>query len=245
MAASFTIGEYLLPNLIAQWTHLHPKSLVHLRIMNTHQVAEAVAGFDVDVGFIEGPQTHTELVAQHWLNDELVIFAAPGHPLVRRIATPQQLSEATWVVREHGSGTRQATDIWLLQNLEQVRVGFELGSSEAIKRVVAAGDGLGCLSRFAVAQSLGDGRLVELRTRLPKAARKLSIVLHKEKRLGRATTEFLAHCNAERRRAGRARKILRLDAPHAGWCCSTFKLRGRPRLPAEPRLERPVGPPAP
>jgi DNA-binding transcriptional LysR family regulator len=110
-------------------------------------------------------------------------------------------------VREHGSGTRQATDIWLLQNLEQVRVGFELGSSEAIKRVVAAGDGLGCLSRFAVAQSLGDKRLVELRTRLPKGSRKLSIVLHKEKRLGRVTTEFLAHCNAAAPRQARLRKL--------------------------------------
>ncbi|MEJ8856775.1 LysR family transcriptional regulator [Variovorax robiniae] len=206
VAASFTIGEYLLPDLVAQWTRLHPRSQVNLRIMNTFQVSEAVAGFDVDVGFIEGPQTHSDLVVHPWLNDELVIFAAPNHPLARRIATPAQLSEATWVVREHGSGTRLATDFWLMQNLEQVRVGFELGSSEAIKRVVAAGDGLGCLSRFALAQSLGDGRLVELRTKLPRAARKLSIVLHREKRLGRATTEFLAHCSAAAPRSARSKR---------------------------------------
>ena len=61
--------------------------------------------------------------------------------------------------------------------------------SGAIKRVVAASDGLGCLSRYAVAQSVADGHLVELRTRLPRASRKLAIVLHREKRLGRATTE--------------------------------------------------------
>lgn len=196
VAASFTIGEYLLPSLISHWTQLHPKSHVHLRIGNTSEVITAVAGFDVDIGFIEGAQTHSDLVVRPWLDDEMVILAAPGHALANRCATSRQLADATWVLREHGSGTRQIADEWLLKNLAHVRVGFELGSTEAIKHVVAASDALGCLSRYAVAQSVEDGHLVELRTRLPKASRKLAIVLHCEKRLGSATTEFLAHCSA-------------------------------------------------
>ncbi len=77
---------------------------MHLRIMNTFQVSEAVAGFDVDVGFIEGPQTHSDLVVHPWLNDELVIFAAAQpYRWHAAIATPAQLSQATWAVREHGS----------------------------------------------------------------------------------------------------------------------------------------------
>ncbi len=196
VAASFTIGEYLLPSLVSQWTQLHPKSHIHLRIGNTSEVIDAVAGFDVDVGFVEGLQTRSDLVVRPWMNDEMVILAAPGHPLAQRTATARQLADATWVLREHGSGTRQITDAWLLKNLNRVRVGFELGSTEAIKRVVAASDALGCLSRYALAQSVEDGHLVELRTRLPKATRQLAIVLHVEKRLSRATTEFLAHCSA-------------------------------------------------
>ena len=196
VAASFTIGEYLLPSLVAQWTQQHPKSHIHLRIGNTSEVIAAVAALDVDIGFVEGSQTHSDLVVRPWLDDEMVILAAPDHPLANRCATARQLADATWVLRERGSGTRQIADEWLLKNLDQVRVGFELGSTEAIKRVVAASDGLGCLSRHAVTQSVEDGHLVELQTRLPKANRKLAIVLHREKRLGRATTEFLAHCSA-------------------------------------------------
>jgi DNA-binding transcriptional LysR family regulator len=196
VAASFTIGEYLLPSLVSQWTQRHPKSQIHLRIGNTSEVIAAVAALDVDIGFVEGSQTHADLVVRPWLDDEMVILAAPGHPLANRCATARQLADATWVLREHGSGTRQIADEWLLKNLDRVRVGFELGSTEAIKRVVAASDALGCLSRYAVTQSVEDGHLVELRTRLPRASRKLAIVLHREKRLGRATTDFLAHCSA-------------------------------------------------
>jgi len=194
VAASFTIGEYLLPSLLSQWMQLHPKSQVHLRIGNTSEVIAAVAGFEVDFGFVEGSQTHSDLIVRPWLDDEMVILAAPGHPLANCCATNRQLADATWVLREHGSGTRQIADEWLLKNLGQVRVGFELGSTEAIKRVVAASDGLGCLSRYAVAQSVQDGHLIELQTRLLRATRKFAIVLHREKRLGRASTEFLVHC---------------------------------------------------
>jgi DNA-binding transcriptional LysR family regulator len=195
VAASFTIGEYLLPSLISHWTQLHPKSHVYLRICNSSEVITAVAGLDVDIGFIEGAQTHSDLIVRPWLDDEMVIVAAPGHAMANRRASALELADATWVLREHGSGTRQIADEWLLKNLARVRVGCELGSTEAIKRVVATSDALGCLSRYAVAQSVEVGHLVELQTQLPKATRKLSIALHREKRLGRATEEFLAHCS--------------------------------------------------
>ena len=197
VAASFTIGEYLLPALVSRWTQAHPASLVQLRIGNTRDVIDAVAGFDVDLGFIEGPQTHPDLIVTPWLDDELVIVAAPGHPLAGRVATGRQLADATWALREHGSGTRQVSDGWLTDHLPQVRVAYELGSTEAIKHVVASGDTLGCLSRHAVAQALADGHLVALRTRLPPARRRLAIIVHRDKRLGAAAIAFLRHCGSE------------------------------------------------
>ncbi|MBS0445911.1 MAG: LysR family transcriptional regulator [Proteobacteria bacterium] len=196
VAASFTIGEYLLPERIASWTRKHPASPVRMQIANTHDVIAAVAAFDADVGFVEGPETHPDVVTSPWLDDALIVVAAPDHPLARKPATARRLANATWALREHGSGTRQVTDGWLLRHLGRVQVGYELGSTEAIKRVVAAGGALGCLSRHAVAQDLDDGRLVELQTRLPAATRSLATVVHRDRHLGRATLEFLRHCGA-------------------------------------------------
>lgn len=197
VAASFTIGEYLLPALVARWTREQPGSPVRLRIGNTADVIAAMAGFDADIGFIEGPQTHPDLVVRPWLDDELVIVAARHHPLAGRVATAAQLAAETWVLREHGSGTRQVTDAWLMRHLPEVRVGYELGSTEAIKRVVAEGGGLGVLSRHAMGTGgFEDRPLVPLRTRLAPARRRLATVQHRDKPLGEVSRAFLRHCGA-------------------------------------------------
>jgi DNA-binding transcriptional LysR family regulator len=198
VAASLTIGEYLLPGLMAQWKLAHPHSAVHLAIGNTSEVIAAVAALEADVGFIEGPQTHADLRVRRWVSDELVVVAAPGHPLasVRPRISARQLAEASWILREHGSGTRQASDRWLIEHLGSLNIGFELGSTEAIKRLAAAGAGLACLSRHTVAEELASGELVALRTRLPVARRRLAMVVRRDKHLGRATEDFIGHCVA-------------------------------------------------
>ena len=197
VAASFTSGEYLLPAMVARWSRAQPDSPVRLRIGNTADVIAAVSGFEADVGFIEGPQTHPDLLVRPWIEDELVVIAAAGHALAGRIATPRQLAGQTWVLREPGSGTRQVADAWLMGHLPQVIVGYELGSTEAIKRVVAEGDGLACLSRHALDNGGAvDGRLAVLRTRLPAARRRLGTVLHRQRHLGDVTRAFLRHCGA-------------------------------------------------
>ena len=197
IAASLTIGEVLLPPLVARWKSAHSSSPVKLLIGNTSEVIEAVVRFDADLGFIEGPQTHPDLIVRRWLSDQMTIVAAPDHPLAgRRLVGVRQLREQSWALRENGSGTREAADRWLLEHLGEIDVAFELGSPEAIRRVVGTGAALGCLSRHTVRQALAEGSLVELKTRLPPAVRRLAIVLHKDKHLGRGTEDFLRYCAA-------------------------------------------------
>lgn len=196
MAASFTIGEYLLPERVVAWRRGHPEQPVRLDIGNSSDVAAAVAAFDVDLGFVEGPVERADLRSRRWRADELVVVAAAGHPLGRGVATVRQLAAVPWIVRERGSGTREATDRWLASRLATMRIELELGSSEAVKRVVSAGIGLACLSRLAVADELAAGRLVEVRTTLPRATRALSIVVHRERRPAAGVEAFVAHCLA-------------------------------------------------
>lgn len=196
LVSSFTIGEYLLPALIASWKAQHPQSHVLLDIVNTHDVFERVGAFEADIGFIEGSHSHPELTVRKWRSDEMVVIAAAGHPMAKRRANLRQLSQATWVLREPGSGTREASDRWLIPHLAAVHVELELGSNEAVKRVVAEGLGLGCLSRLAVTEAIAQGWLVEVATTLPPMQRTLSIVLHRAKKLGTGAEGFVRHCTA-------------------------------------------------
>ncbi|ADX47811.1 transcriptional regulator, LysR family [Paracidovorax avenae ATCC 19860] len=195
VAASMTIGEHILPPLLARWKVSHPQSAVQLQIANTTGVLAAVAAFDADIGFIEGPQTHADLVVREWMADEMVIVAAPGHPLAHKPpATRAALRGARWALRERGSGTREAADRWLLAQLGQVRIDFELGTPEAVKALVAAGDALALLPRHSVASALARGELVELPTSLPRATRRLAVVTHRERTLGAGGEAFLRYC---------------------------------------------------
>ena len=110
------------------------------------------------------------------------------------LAGVRELGAATWILREVGSGTRQATDNWLLDHLGTLNVEFELDSTESIKQLAMAGAGLACLSRHTVAAALAQGSLAEVRTRLPVARRRLAIVVGRNKRLGRAAQDFIRHC---------------------------------------------------
>ncbi len=198
VAASLTIGEYLLPAHIARWKAVHPASPVHLVVGNTAKVIQALVDREVDLGFIEGPQTHPELHVQRWLEDELVIVTAPSHALAARSATSRassrHLAQAAWILREPASGTRQAADAWLTEHLGPLRVEFELGSTEAIKRLAATGAGLACVSRHAVGVELAQGTLVQVHTRLPRSRRRLAVAIRRDKRLGPSTADFLRHC---------------------------------------------------
>jgi DNA-binding transcriptional LysR family regulator len=196
VAASFTIGEYLLPDVVSAWRATHPHSQVRLDIANTGAVLDAVTGLQIDMGFIEAARTHPDLSVRHWRSDELVVVGAPSHPWAGRRVTARQLARAGWIVREPGSGTREATDRWLLPALGEVTVEMELGSNEAVKRAVASGLGLGCLSLHAVADALAQGWLARLRTPLPAMRRSLSIVTHRSKPLGSVAQDFLKHCMA-------------------------------------------------
>ncbi len=194
VAASMTIGEHILPPLIAFWKESHPNSPVQLQIANTTGVLNAVAAFDADIGFIEGPQTHADLTVREWTSDEMVVVASPNHRLAGATVTRSALRESRWAMRERGSGTREAADRWLLAQIGKVQVDFELGTPEAIKALVAAGDALAVLPRHSVAMALARNELTALDTALPPAARKLAVVTHRERKLGAGGEAFLGHC---------------------------------------------------
>jgi DNA-binding transcriptional LysR family regulator len=198
IGATLTIGNYLALDIIAEYRRRHPGAQVSLSIANTESIAARVAGFDLDMGLIEGEYHHPDLDTRHWREDELVVFAAPDHPLADRQAlTDPDLVGLEWIVRERGSGTRQAFDRAMHGILPDLTIAMELQQPRAIKRAVESGLGVGCLSRISVAGGLQRRTLVELPVRHRDFRREWFLVSHREKFRSAALEEWYALCQDE------------------------------------------------
>jgi DNA-binding transcriptional LysR family regulator len=190
IGASTTIGNYLLPLLLARFSGQYPQSRVQLQIANSEQIAQAVRAGQLDLGLIEGPCHLDQLVCSPWRDDELVVISAAGHPWTQlKMVDRKKLLSADWIVREAGSGTREVFEAALGCALAQMHLTLELGHTEAIKKAVEAGLGVSCLSRFAVQVELDLGRLVAIKTPL-NLKRQLSLLIHAK----RYKTKLLQAC---------------------------------------------------
>jgi DNA-binding transcriptional LysR family regulator len=198
IGASTTIGNYLLPTMIASYRRAWPGAQVDVQIANTGEIAAAVARLEVDIGLIEGPCREPDVQARAWREEELAIVCAPCHPLLRgdprRRLGVAALREAPWLLREPGSGTREAVENALLPHLHQLAEGMHFGGTEAIKQAAVEGLGFTCLSLFAVRDLITLGRLVRVETTLPRLVRRFYLVHRRGKQFSRNLARFVAHC---------------------------------------------------
>ncbi|HKM96419.1 MAG TPA: DNA-binding transcriptional regulator YeiE [Buttiauxella sp.] len=193
--ASSTIGNYILPEMIAHYRRDFPALPLEMSVGNSQDVINAVADFRVDIGLIEGPSHMTDLVTEPWLEDELVVFAPPSAPFLQQPITLEILAQQPWILREKGSGTREIVDYLLLSHLPQIQLCMELGNSEAIKHAVRHGLGISCLSRRVIEEQLEAGSLVEVPIPLPRLVRTLYRIHHRQKHISNALQRFLKYCD--------------------------------------------------
>ncbi|WP_025131177.1 LysR family transcriptional regulator [Pseudomonas sp. PH1b] len=197
VAASSTIGNYVLPRLLASFQKTHPNIQVTINIANTGTVIDQVQGFDADVGLIEGPCRSPHLLVEPWLEDDLILVAAPFHPFANQgRVSLEALRQARWLLREDGSGTRDEVNHLLLPQLHYLPDTLVMGGSEAIKHSVAAGLGISCLSRWVVEEQLSCGSLIALSSDLPPLRRHFYLLRHGEKFVSPALERFWTCCES-------------------------------------------------
>ncbi|WP_421264443.1 LysR substrate-binding domain-containing protein [Aeromonas veronii] len=196
LGASQTIGNYLLPTLLAsskQELGLPPK----VTINNTHLLCHALANFELDMALIEGENHHPDLLAEPWLQDEMLVVAPPGHLLAnKKELSLSRLGGETWVLREAQSGSREQFIQQIQPELPRWQPGLELNTLEAVMLAVEKGLGISFISRLAASDRLADGRLIALplSRRFP---RQLSLIWHKQKYHSTSLRHFIHFCRAQ------------------------------------------------
>lgn len=192
IGSSLTIGSYVLPPILDRYHTAHPRIELTVEIANTQEIEAKLIEGQVDLALTEG-LLDTDLLSNVVFDqDELVVIAAPSHPLVPR--QPVSLDEVCaepLFFREVGSGTRAVIERTLLDRKIQLRPAMSLGSAEAIKAMVARGRGLGIVSQLSIATEVKAGLLCELHVEGLRIERELHLQTMKGRSHSPAAAAFV------------------------------------------------------
>ncbi|MGE6376886.1 selenium metabolism-associated LysR family transcriptional regulator [Peribacillus muralis] len=192
IGASFTIGEYYLPKVLAEYAAQFPLVDLQIIISNSNEVIQGIRSNQLDIGLIEGETEYKDIEVHPFMKDEMIIVVPPVHPLSQMdIIEGYMLQDQTWVLREQGSGTRTYSDK-LLGSLElNVTRSFIFTSIQGVKEAVMAGLGIALLSRLTVQKELKSNELKTFHLKREPIIRPFSIVKKLDFEASKALELFL------------------------------------------------------
>lgn len=161
IGASTTIATYMIARYLGAFHRAHPGVDLHLVSANTRDIAEQMAAQEIDIGLVEGPTEERNIVAEPWRTDVMKLIVAPDHAFAaaKGAIDPNRLDDEVLILREPGSGSREVvTQALAAHGIEPLRT-LEIGSTAAIKQVVAAGLGVSIVSEVSVKDQVQLGHL--------------------------------------------------------------------------------------
>lgn len=200
IGATLNMGNYLLPSVITDFRKTHPKMKIHLLVGNSKRVVELLNSGNIDIGLVDGDVVRQRMVVKKLISDELLVIVSPNHPWAKKKeVSVSDLVKEPFILREAGSGTRQAIEKFLNRHgitLQDMKISTVLGSPEAIKDAVENGLGVSIISRWAVRKENKYGTLHLLSIKEGRIVRDFSLIINKSLVSSNALDEFLTFLNA-------------------------------------------------
>lgn len=200
IGASTTIGNYVLPTLIADFRKKHPKIKINVFIGNTKRIVDLLNSGGVDIGLVEGETLKHKMKTDPIITDELTFIVPPFHPWAKKkVVSILEVTKEPFILREEGSGTRQMIEKYLSShgiNTGDMRIALVLGSTESIKEAVESGMGISIVSKWAARKEVKYGSLKLITPKEEKILRNFSLIRQKSAVLSHAVDEFLAYLRA-------------------------------------------------
>ncbi len=197
IAVASTVN-YFAPRLLAIFQQRYPGISLSLDVTNRASLVNLLETNAVDLVLMGLPPQDVEVESEIFMENPLVVIAPPDHPLAGRHAIPMtQLAEEIFVMREPGSGTRQAMERFFGERGLTIRHGMQMTRNEALKQAVRSGLGLGVVSLHTIELELETRRLVTLDVVGFPDLRHWYLVYRCGKRLSPVASAFRAFVMAE------------------------------------------------
>ena len=154
-------AKYFVPHLLARFREEHHGVEVRLRITgNREQLVTLLQSGEVDLAVMGRPPKELATRSEAFAAHPMVIVGPPGHALAKLGHAPvSALAPYPFIVREQGSGTRNAMQQFFAEQRFMPSITMEISSNETIKQAVIAGLGLSFLSLHTLGLELENHRL--------------------------------------------------------------------------------------
>ncbi len=190
LAVASTVN-YFAPRLLAVFQQRYPGIQLRLEVTNRESLVQLLEANAVDLVLMGVPPKDVEVEAEPFMENPLVVIAPPEHPLAGARQIPLwRLAEEVFVMREEGSGTRQAMERFFRERGIQLKQGMQMTRNEAVKQAVRSGLGLSVVSLHTIELELETGRLVVLDVEGFPDRRQWYLVYRRGKRLSPAARAF-------------------------------------------------------
>jgi LysR family transcriptional regulator, low CO2-responsive transcriptional regulator len=158
--AVITTAKYFVPRLLGSFCKNYPGIDIALQVTNHQEIQQRMLNNEDDLYIVSNPHKDIDLSSQSFLDNPLVVVANRDHPLAsKKNIDISYLNNEPFIMREQGSGTRDAVVNLFEQHQVSVKVRLELGSNEAIKQAIAGGLGISVLSEHCL---ISEGKFSEL-----------------------------------------------------------------------------------
>jgi len=179
VGASTTIVDYLMPTIICNYMSAYPDVKITLKEGNTKEIAEMIKQGSIDVGFVEGFVSGSEIIKEKVGIDELVVVTADKE--LSESYDISELANKRWVLREEGSGTREVFLDYIKEKVDELDIFLELGHTESIKSILMNRACLTCISKISVENELKEKKLYQVDVKNFECKRDFLMIYHKDK----------------------------------------------------------------
>ncbi len=194
IAASISIGTYILPEMLMKFRHNYPAVEIKMDLLLSQQVVEKTLNNAVELGFVHHHVKNKSLVVKSFMEDQLLLIVSRQHAWAKKKSSIrlQDIAEQPFLLSGRGSGTREIVEDLFKKNGVSLNNIMELGTTDGIKKGVEANLGISIISRHVVALEVGLGLIKPISLRGIDLKRNLYLIFHKDRYLSEAARAFIS-----------------------------------------------------
>ncbi len=182
IASSYTITDYILPNIISKFINKYPNIDLNVKTLNSSDVLKKIKSGECDIGFIESECIDESIEQRLLVEDELIVVSSNKDLVKDDGLYIDQLFDQKWILREKGSGTRSVFLDTIKPYETELNIFMELEHNEAIKNfLINSKDFISALPKISVEQELKDNQLYVIKIKKFTFKREFNLVFLKNR----------------------------------------------------------------